>query len=84
MNNEDILKMIDSQMTIEDPHYTFNGIPVPRVTEILSFIDMESLIGWANYMGFQHKKHKDILDEAARIGSLTHGNIRHFSSGGIR
>lgn len=82
MKNEDILKMIDSNpMEIRDPHYTFEGIPVPRVTEILSFIDMADLLGWANYMGLvKHKRYADIMTEASNIGTAAHSNIEKFFS----
>ena len=82
MKNEDILKMIDSNpMEIRDPHYTFEGIPVPRVTEILSFIDMADLLGWANYMGLvKHRRYADIMVEASNIGTAAHSNIEKFFS----
>ena len=82
MKNEDILKMIDSNpMEIRDPHYTFDGIPVPRVTEILSFIDMADLLGWANYMGLvKHRRYADIMVEASSIGTAAHSNIEKFFS----
>lgn len=79
--NEQILDMIATPIKIKEPHYTFNGSPVPRVTEILGFIDTEGLLGWANYMGFKHRRYQDIMDEAANIGTIAHGNIEKYLSG---
>lgn len=81
MNNEDILNMIKTPIKIQEPTYTFQGTPVPRVTEILSFIDMEGLLGWANYMGLvKRRRYSEIMEEAANIGSIAHGNIEKYFS----
>lgn len=62
-----------------DSNYTYNGIIVPRVTMILSkCIHSDSLMYWANSLGFKHQSYKKTLEEAANIGSHAHENIDNF------
>ena len=64
-----------------DSNYTYNGIIVPRVTAILSkCIHSDSLMYWANSLGFKHQSYKKTLEEAASIGSCAHENIDNFLS----
>lgn len=61
--------------------YIYNGISVPRVTKILSkCIHSDSLMYWANSLGFRHQSYKKTLDEAANIGHYAHENIDNFLS----
>lgn len=48
------------------------GEEVPSVTTILKMLNKQALIGWANYLGFKHQKVKDVLDEAAEVGTIIH------------
>ena len=64
-----------------DSDYTYNGVIVPRVTKILSkCIHSDSLMYWANSLGFKHLSYKKTLDDAANIGTHTHNNIDNFLS----
>ena len=73
-----LLDLISQKVATNDSPYKFETIPVPRVTEILQFIDMEPLIGWANYIGMKHMRYQDVINEATTVGSITHGNIEKF------
>lgn len=64
----------------EDSHYEYNGIPVPRVTHILSdMIHEEYLMNWANYIGrYKRQDHNDVRDRSANIGTITHSAIENY------
>ena len=79
--HEDMLNDIDIKMNVKSSNYTFNGYKVPRVTEILGFIDTQDLLGWANYMGLKHQKYRDIMNEASSIGTRAHNNIEKYLKG---
>lgn len=55
-----------------------DGRYIPSVTELLSFIDSESLISWANWMGRKGRDTKDILRTAATYGTDTHNAIYNY------
>lgn len=61
-------------------YYTFNGLNVPRTTEIInSIINKDYLNKWAAKLGTQYQIHMDtILD----TGSMTHAMIEDFISKG--
>ena len=63
-----------------DSSYTYNGITVPRVTNILStMLHEEYLMNWANFMGrVKHINHNDYTQEAAYIGTRVHHSIECF------
>lgn len=62
-----------------DSDYIYNGVIVPRVTKILSkCIHSDSLMYWANSLGFKHQSYKKTLDAAANIGHHAHENIDNF------
>ena len=59
--------------------YTYNGFIVPRVTKILSrCIHSDSLMYWANSLGFKHQSYKKTLDSYANIGTNTHNSIDNY------
>lgn len=61
--------------------YEYNNKLVPRVTSILSkCINEESLMHWANNLGFKKLSYKKTLQRAANIGTLTHDSIDKFLS----
>ena len=78
--NREIIKLIDkANKTQSDSVYSYNGIPVPRVTEIISTcIHSDSLLYWANSLGFKHKSYKKTIQEAADIGTECHNTIDLF------
>ena len=78
----EMVTLLDKIKPIEtDSNYTYNGIVVPRVTKIISkCIHSDSLMYWANSLGFKHQSYKKTLEEAANIGSHTHDNIDNFLS----
>ena len=60
-------------------YFNKNGIAVPRVTEILSkMIHKDSLMYWANSLGFKGLRYKDVLNKAADIGTMAHSAIEIF------
>ena len=69
------------QFTIQDlsDRYTYDGKNVPRVTEIISkMIHEDSIVVWANSLGFRHIRYRDALNEAADIGTAVHSAIEHY------
>ncbi len=56
-----------------------NGYIVPRVTEIISsMIHSDSLMHWANHIGFKGIRYSDALNNAARMGTEAHSAIENF------
>lgn len=59
--------------------YFYEGKQVPRTTEIISkCIHEESLMKWANYLGFKHESYKNILESSADYGTRTHKGIENY------
>lgn len=78
----DILEGIEFELP-EDPdaRYIHNGVKVPRVTEVLREMWYEeSLIKWANYLGFKRKNYEKELDYASYIGTTVHDSVEEFLS----
>jgi len=77
MNNK-MIAMLDTIEPIHttDSDYEYNGIKVPRVTKIIQrCIHSDSLMYWANSLGFKHMSYKRTLNASANIGSHCHNNI---------
>lgn len=67
---------------IKNDKYTYNGISVPRVTDVISsMIYEESLLRWANHLGFNRLHYNKVRDEAANLGSKTHERIEAIVNG---
>jgi len=64
----------------DEAKYFYNGIGVPRVTEILSsMLHEEYLMQWANRIGlYRKKKYEDERDRAAFIGTNVHECIEKY------
>ncbi len=75
-----IIKLLKNKsIDIKQPVYYYNNIPVPRVTEIISkMISEESLMYWANSLGFKGLSYKKTLNEAAAVGSTSHNMISKY------
>lgn len=68
-----------TQVNISKVRYTYNGIPVPSVTQILSrCIAKDYLIGWANYLGFKRIKYRDQVGLAATMGTDGHNAVEAY------
>lgn len=81
MNKElfNLLEQQTQELSLKEKKYFHNGIPVPRVTEIISkMISEEYLLYWANGLGFKHQSYKKTIEAAADLGSLTHDLIHRF------
>lgn len=88
---ENQIEMISNLIRRDPEMTTFNksrytnrfGQFVPRVTEILSFdgSSTESLMGWANSLGFKGIRYSDARNEAANIGTNGHNAIERFLKG---
>ena len=76
----DILQGMELEVPkTKDERYTYQGKRVPRTTEILQ--DMwheESLMKWANYLGFKRKDYFKELDYFANIGTIVHDSVEFF------
>lgn len=64
----------------EGDRYFFNGIPVPRTTEILSsMLHEDYLMTWANNIGlYQHIKYKDSMEKSSTIGTYSHELVEEY------
>lgn len=72
---EDLINPIE----IESTNYEYNGVKVPRVTDILSkTIHEDYLMTWANSLGFRRITYKDELTKAANIGTIIHSSIENY------
>lgn len=81
MNIESLLKKINVEsLGLDGDRYQYNGINVPRTTEIISnMIHEEYLMKWANNIGlYQHKKYNEERDIAANKGEYVHNAIEDF------
>lgn len=58
--------------------YRYKDRGVPSVTELLSFIDTEGLIGWANRIGRQGIDNKEVVKKAADFGTMVHESIEMY------
>ena len=58
--------------------YHINGRGIPSVTELLSFIDSEGLIAWANRIGRQGQDNKEIASKAAEFATMAHKSIEMY------
>lgn len=84
MNDQliNLLQKEKNNLQIKQEKYFHNGVPVPRVTEIISkMISEEYLMYWANSLGFKHQSYKKTVDAAANIGSESHDLINRFLLG---
>ena len=79
--------MIDPELLLNDitvfdkgkkSRYKYNGRGIPSVTELLSFIDTEGLISWANKVGREGHDNKEIAKKAADFGTMVHESIEMF------
>lgn len=74
------LNDIDIVLNAESNVYqNSSGHPVARVTEIISsMIHSDTLMYWANSLGFKGIKYRDELNRAAQIGTVAHAAIEKF------
>ena len=79
-----ITRINPSEMNLKlDTIYDYNGIPVPRVTNILSsMLHEEYLMGWANYIGLKGEQYRKTLNAAAVKGTYTHNAIEKYVQNG--
>ena len=80
--------MIDPELLMNDVtlfdkgkkarYHLSDGRGIPSVTEILSFIDSEGLIAWANKIGREGKDNKVVAQEAADFGTMIHESIERY------
>lgn len=67
---------------IDDGYYSYNGLRVPRVTKILSScMHNDSLMYWANHLGFKKQSYKETLDRAAEYGTIVHESLEKYIKG---
>lgn len=63
----------------ESVYLNKQGLKVPRVTEVLSrMLHSDSLMYWANSLGFKGLKYRDVLNKAANAGTAAHTAIERF------
>lgn len=75
---------LEFKLSEENSNYTFNGVKVPRVTEIISkMIHEDSLLYWANGLGFKHTRYSDEMKKYTTIGSAAHKAIEIFLKKGV-
>lgn len=76
----DILEGIEFEIPeTKDARYSYDGCQVPRVTEILKAMWFEeSLMKWANYLGFKRKDYTKELEYASKIGTMVHDSVEEY------
>lgn len=82
----DLVRFNDEELgfKLKGSPYFYNGMMVPRVTEILStMLHEDYLMGWACYIGRIGKQYKNVVQEAADKGSFVHGFIEDYLKNGI-
>lgn len=63
----------------ESVYLNKQGLKVPRVTEVLSrMLHSDSLMYWANSLGFKGLRYRDVLNKAANTGTIAHAAIERF------
>lgn len=80
INKEKLITLNKIYSTTHNSPYSYNGIYVPRVTEIISVLNKEYLIKWANDLGFAKVRYTDLLNTAAEKGTFTHNKIQAYLS----
>ena len=77
---ENALNSIDFAINSKtSTYYNKDGENVPRVTEILSrMIHSDGLMYWANSLGFKGLRYKEVLNNAANVGTIAHTAIEKF------
>lgn len=55
-----------------------HGERVPRVSEVIKTLAKDSLITWANFLGFKHVDYKKELERVRNIGSLCHDVLEGY------
>lgn len=81
MEIESLLRKINmDELNLDENRYQYNGINLPRTTEILSdMLHEDYLMTWANNIGlYKKQKYKDVLDEAAKKGEFVHNAIEDY------
>lgn len=81
MDIESLIKKINmKELNISEDRYQYDGVSLPRTTEILSdMLHEDSITVWANNIGlYQKKKYKDELQIAANKGTYVHNAIEDF------
>lgn len=62
-------------------YYNDKNIEVPSATTILKILNKPALCNWANGLGFQRLRYKDVLEDAASFGTLIHDIISYYLNG---
>ena len=65
----------------KNARYRYKGRGIPSVTELLSFIDSEGLVSWANRIGRQGLDNRDVVKKAADFGTMVHESIEAYLKG---
>ena len=77
---DDLIVGLDP-INVHRARYYHKGNGIPSVTELLSFIDCQGLINWANVIGRKGLDNKEVAKTAARYGTNTHSAIENFLRG---
>lgn len=62
-------------------YYDSKGNEVPSVTTILKVLNKPELIGWAHFMGRQHRSIEDILEKSSYFGNCVHDYLECYFNG---
>ena len=73
----DSIQLVSNDKT--STYYNQEGIKVPRVTEVLSrTIHSDGLMYWANSIGLKGEKYRNVLNNAAKVGTAAHSAIEKY------
>lgn len=79
MDNKDLMNQIDFSISFEKDNYSYRGMSVPRVTEVLSsMLHSDALMIWANRIGLRGLKYQTELNRAAVFGTQAHKCIEMY------
>lgn len=62
-------------------YYNDKNEPIPSVTQIISILNKNGLVKWANILGFKKINAEKLINEKALIGSLLHDRISKYLKG---
>lgn len=78
--NNNVLKNYDYSIIRSRSTYTYNGIIVPRVSEILDLFgeNTRSLLIWSNKLGLNGERYIRYTNDVTNKGTLAHESIEKF------
>lgn len=61
--------------------YELDGQKYPSVTTIIHCLGNDSIIKWANHLGFKHQDYTKVMDESSKFGTKVHAALQREVEG---